>query len=96
MLKRLKRGSKLLLEEKRFKREFQRQIRMVITITLGFTIAFTWRQTAFDISLNLISFITRLENNSVSSILASILITAICFGLIYFSSKFLRDGLDNF
>jgi len=95
MIKRGKEIYKIFLKQKRFQSEFQRQFRLFIIVTLGFTVAFTWRQTTFDISLSLVKFITRTQNSSFSSILASIFITIVSIGLIYAASYFLKDGIEN-
>ncbi len=88
--------SSLFVEGASFKKEFRKQIRTLILFTLGFTIAFTWRQTIFDISLDLVSFFTHIKNSASLSILASILVTFLCVLSIYFTSKWLRDENDRF
>ncbi len=73
------------------KKEFRRQLRLLILITLGFTIAFTWRQTVFDLSLALVSFLTHVQDSSTLSILSSSLITIISVVLIYIASHWLKE-----
>lgn len=90
-----KRVDKIFLNKLKFKREFKRQARLLIIVTLGFTIAFTWRQTVFDLSLAVVRFITHFESTSALSILASILITILSLSLIYLTSYWLRDSLEN-
>ncbi len=76
---------------KNIKKEYRRQLKLLITFTLGFTIAFTWRQTTFDLSLALVSFVTKIKNSSTLSILSSTLITVVSVVLIYFSSHWLKE-----
>ena len=77
-----------------FKREVKHQIRLLLLFTLGFTIAFTWRQTIFDTTSELIKhFYT--PNGIISlSILSSLLITATSLILIWILSKVLMDERD--
>ena len=82
--------------DKSFKREFRRQLRLLIIITLGFTIAFTWRQTIFDLSLNFISSLTSITNNSELDILASVLITSISLIIIYVTAHMLKDRVEYY
>lgn len=96
MIKRGKEAYKIFLKQKRFQSEFQKQFRLLVTITLAFTVAFTWRQTTFDISLNLVKFITRVQDGSLSSILASLLITIVSVLLIYGTSYYLKDNIENY
>lgn len=79
-----------------FKRELKKELRFLLTATFGFTIAFTWRQTIFDMSQSFVRFLTRIENNTVSSILASTFITLVSLILIYLASYYLKDSLDNY
>jgi len=81
---------------RKFKKEFKRQLRMLIIITLGFTIAFTWRQTIFDLSQTLMQFFTRTQNSTALSILTSIFITIVSVVLIYLTSYYLKDNIDNY
>jgi hypothetical protein len=82
--------------DRSFKREFRRQLRLLIIITLGFTIAFTWRQTIFDLSLNFISYLTNITNNSELDILASTLITAVSLIVIYITAHILKDRVEYY
>lgn len=77
-----------------FKKEFRRQMRLLIIITLGFTIAFTWRQTVFDISQEIVSWITHIQESALSSVLTSTFITLISLIVIYITSKLLKDKPD--
>ena len=95
MIKRGKEVYRVFLKQKRLQSEFQKQFRLLVTITLGFTIAFTWRQTVFDISLNFVQFITRVQNSAAASVLASVLITIVSIVLIYLSAYFLRNDMEN-
>jgi hypothetical protein len=79
------------LGKKNHQKEMRKQLRFLIIITLGFTIAFTWRQTIFDLSLSLVSFLTHINNSGTLSILASTFITIISLGLIYITSFFLKE-----
>jgi len=81
---------------RKFKREFKRQIRTLIIVTLGFTIAFTWRQTIFDLSQSFVRFITHAKNSSSLTILTSIFITLFSVFIIYFTSKLLKDDIQNY
>jgi len=93
----MKRGiSNLFVHGESFKKEFRRQVRMIIVFTLGFTIAFTWRQTIFDLSLTLVTFLTKVKNSSELSILTSVLITVISLILIFLTSHFLKEGSSHF
>jgi len=76
----------------RYKKEFLKQMRMVIMITLGFTIAFTWRQTIFDLSQEVVHFFAKTASNGTLSILTSIFITLICLALILITSNFLKGN----
>jgi len=95
MIKRGKDVYKIFFKQRRFQSEFQKQLRLLVVITLSFTIAFTWRQTIFDISLNFVKFVTKIQNSSASSLLASLLITIVSVLLIYITAYFLKDGLEN-
>lgn len=79
-----------------FKKEFKRQLRILILFTLGFTIAFTWRQTIFDLSQSLIQFFIEVKSTSTLSILTSIFITLVSIILIYLTSHYLKDNMDNY
>jgi len=93
----MKRGiSNLFVHGESFKKEFKKQVRMIIVFTLGFTIAFTWRQTIFDLSLNLVTFLTKIKNSSELSILTSILITLFSLILIILTSHLLKEGSTHF
>ena len=59
---------------RKFKKEFKKQARLLVIITLGFTIAFTWRQTIFDLSQELVKLFVNIQNSATLSILASIII----------------------
>jgi len=88
----MKRGfSNLFVEGDSFKKEFKRQVRMLIVITFGFTIAFTWRQTIFDLSLNLVKLITHIQSSSQLSIMTSSLITIFSLIIIYISAHWLKE-----
>ncbi len=76
-----------------FKKEFRRQMRMLIVVTLGFTIAFSWRETVFNLSQELVKWITNIQNSALSSILTSTFITIVSLILIYFTAHFLKE--DN-
>jgi hypothetical protein len=78
------------------KNEFKRQLKFLILVTLGFTIAFTWRQTVFDISKTILQVITHVEETASLSILASVLITLVSLGVIYLTSRWLKDKPDAF
>jgi len=80
----------------RFKREFRRQIRTLIIVTLGFTIAFTWRQTLFDISQEIVEFFLHIEISSTLSILTSLFITLVSVVLVYLSAHFLKDDHNDY
>jgi len=80
---------------RKFEREFRRQTRMLIVITLGFTIAFTWRQTIFDLSQELVNLIIDIQSSALSSILTSAFITLVSILLIYLSAQFLKEGPEN-
>lgn len=91
-----KRVFDFFIKGKRFKREFKRQLRILILFTLGFTIAFTWRQTIFDLSQSLIQYFIEVNSTSALSILASVFITLVSVVLIYITSYYLRDNIDNY
>lgn len=74
-----------------FKKEFKSEVRLLIMFTLGFTIAFTWRQTIFDTTQNLVSLITNITNSTSLSILSSICITITSLILIWIISKTLEE-----
>jgi len=74
-----------------FRREFKKELKMLILFTLGFTIAFTWRQTFFDISLELMGWLTNITDKTALSILTSAFITFLSLGIIYFLSHFLKE-----
>ena len=80
----------------RFKREFRRQIRMLIIVTLGFTIAFTWRQTLFDASQELVEFFLHVKGSVTLSILTSLFITIIGVILVYLSAHFLKEDHEHY
>lgn len=92
----MKRAIKNYIWGDHLKKEFRRQLRLLIIITLGFTIAFTWRQTVFDLSLALVSFLTNIQNDATLSILSSVLITIISIGLIYLISHWLKDKPNRY
>jgi hypothetical protein len=74
------------------RREFKKELRLLIVFTFGFTIAFTWRQTIFDLTSDLIQSALSVENNSSLTILTSFFITIISVAIIYTTSYFLKDA----
>jgi hypothetical protein len=88
----MKRGiSTLFIEGEHFRKEFKRQVRTLILFTLGFTIAFTWRQTIFDVSLNIVKLLTHVQSSAGLSILSSIFITLFSLGVIFLTTHWLKD-----
>ena len=85
-----------LREGSAFKREFKIQIRMLVIITLGFTIAFTWRQTVFDASQELVQFFINVKDSTTLSILTSLFITIFSLLIIYLTAHFLKDGHEHY
>lgn len=81
---------------RRFKKEFRRQLRTLILFTLGFTIAFTWRETIYRLFESFIKILTHSQNSAALTILTSTLITLVSIGIIYLTSYYLRDNLDNY
>ncbi|MBI4117045.1 hypothetical protein HY449_04855 [Candidatus Pacearchaeota archaeon] len=74
-----------------YKKELKKQIRLLITFTLGLTIAFTWRQTIFELSEDIIKSVFGVKSAVSLSIFASFFITIFSVGLIYLSSFYLRE-----
>lgn len=75
---------------RKYKDEFRKQMRMIIVFTLGFTIAFAWRETIFEWSKNLVSWLTN-SNKGGSNVWASIFITLVSVILILLTTYWLKD-----
>ncbi|MEK6889411.1 MAG: hypothetical protein AABW80_04885 [Nanoarchaeota archaeon] len=79
-----------------FKKEVKHEIRLLLLFTLGFTIAFTWRQTIFDATSEVIKYIFHPNGIFSLSILTSVLITLVSLILILVFSKILKDKQDHY
>jgi hypothetical protein len=86
-----KRLSNFFVGGRKFRNEFRRQLRSLIIIALGFTIAFSWRETFFDLSQELVQMVINVKSSASLAILTSLFITFFAVILIYLTSYFLRD-----
>jgi len=72
-----------------YRMEVLAELKFLIIVALGFTIAFTWRQTTFDISENIVKrILTNIQSSATLSILASTFITLVSLIIILILSKF--------
>ena len=75
-----------------FKKEFKRQIKLAIVAAIGFTIAFAWRDALFDSFQSFVSrFLDIPFGHYMTEIYTAIAITLAGVGLIYITSRLLRD-----
>jgi len=82
---------RFLVGGENFKKEVKKEVRLLIFFTFGFTIAFSWRQTIFDGTENLIHhFLTNISSTSLS-LLTSVSITIISLIVIWLASKWFME-----
>ncbi len=79
-----------------FRKDFKRQLKTLVVVGAGFTIAFTWRQTLFDISERVVSFVTNIKDSSVLSVTTSIFTTLLSITFVLLITYFLKDPTDDY
>ena len=86
-----RRKNRLFSIRRSFKKEFKRQLRFAIMAAVGFIIAFAWRNAIYNSSRDLVEKFIEVANTPLTEIYTAIFITFMGVGLIFFTSKFLRD-----
>ena len=74
-----------------FKKDFIYQLKYFIIITLGFTVAFSWRETAFDLTQNIVKKLFQIESSNLLNIYTSFTITVFSIIIIWILVKSLEE-----